>query len=184
MIEGNWDACEESLAKILRNIWPGDGPSEAMYRFMAEYSFKCPPNWNGYHVLDAETLANASREPVDLDAEEIFSPLGMMSPRVGVGNRIGGRPPSAGSSGRVSNTHDKVEHHEGRGSQSLIHRPDLARQDSMPGFNGYQEEQEEEAVVEHLPQWRKVTGARARTRGGVGRGRAPRSFFFSCTFFG
>jgi len=155
LIEGNWDSAQEILVKILKDIWPGDGPSEAMYRFMAEYSFKCPPNWNGYHVLDAETLANASREPVDLDAEEIFSPLGMMSPRVGVGNRLGGRPPSAGSSGRVSNTHDKVEHHEGRGSQSLIHRPDLARQDSMPGFNGYQEEQEEEAVVEHLPQWRK-----------------------------
>jgi class 3 adenylate cyclase len=81
MIEGNWEPCAEILVRILRTLWPGDGPAEAMYRYMSEYSFKCPPNWNGYHVLDAETLAHASRDPVDLDDDEVmYSPSGP-SPR-------------------------------------------------------------------------------------------------------
>ena len=29
LIEGNWDSAQEILVKILKDIWPGDGPSEA-----------------------------------------------------------------------------------------------------------------------------------------------------------
>jgi hypothetical protein len=65
LLEGNWDAALEVLVRILKELWPGDGPSEALYRFMQETHFKCPPNWNGYHTLDADQLARATlKEPI------------------------------------------------------------------------------------------------------------------------
>jgi hypothetical protein len=110
MIEGNWDICQDILITILRTIWPGDGPSEAMYRFMAEYSFKCPPNWNGYRALDAETLANSSREAVDLDDADSPSSLhaeldDTISPRTGRSGRnarVGSRAESGEDKKQVS----------------------------------------------------------------------------------
>merc|ERR1719247_2196777 len=71
LLEGNWDAALEVLVRILREIWPGDGPSEALYRFMKESNFKCPANWNGYHVLDDDALARATlKEPIIFVEEE------------------------------------------------------------------------------------------------------------------
>merc|ERR1719183_734333 len=67
LLEGNWDAALEVLVRILKELWPGDGPSEALYRFMKETNFKCPANWNGYHVLDDDALAKAAlKEPIPI----------------------------------------------------------------------------------------------------------------------
>lgn len=71
LLEGNWDAALEVLVRILKELWPGDGPSEALYRFMQETHFKCPANWNGYHTLDEGQLAKATlKEPIIFAEEE------------------------------------------------------------------------------------------------------------------
>jgi class 3 adenylate cyclase len=146
MIEGNWDACQEILVKILRTIWPGDGPAEAMYRYMAEYSFKCPPNWNGYHLMDADTLANASRESVDLDDnDDLFSPGGP-SPR----GLAGIKPASPlkkldAPAGNVS----------GDGGDAIAARGGVSFSRNTMGSILFHAEDEHVPEMEHVMHWRK-----------------------------
>jgi hypothetical protein len=150
MIEGNWDACQEILVRILRQIWPGDGPTEALYRYMSEYSFKCPPNWNGYHLLDAETLAQASREPVDLDGqEEVYSPGGNPTSPRGTGRVVKPTAPSKKNLTATPPDSDSRASFQGKGNVSFGDGNQfLAMLSDHP-------DEEKSAVVEAAFQWRK-----------------------------
>merc|ERR1719197_1360585 len=48
-LEGNWEQARKPLEKILRTIWPGDGPSTALHRVMAELS-ETVPGEKGFHA--------------------------------------------------------------------------------------------------------------------------------------
>jgi hypothetical protein len=70
-LEGDWEQAQEVLERILKTIWPGDGPSTALYRLMEEHSFTVPKEWSGYHVMDYDTIAKRSNlPPLIFESEE------------------------------------------------------------------------------------------------------------------
>jgi class 3 adenylate cyclase len=63
-LEGSWEQAQEVLERILKTIWPADGPSTALYRELEEHGFKAPKEWSGYHLLDQEMIAKRSKLPL------------------------------------------------------------------------------------------------------------------------
>jgi hypothetical protein len=69
----SWPHAREVLLRILKTVWPGDGPSIALYKYMEQFQFQCPRNWPGYREITDYELSrlgglHGEDSVVDLDA--------------------------------------------------------------------------------------------------------------------